>query len=230
MSASDTLRVLVVGASRGIGLEFVRHYRRQGGSVLATVRDAASAESLRALGVEVWLADLLDAASLSALADRLSRERLSLAILNAGVTGARAADLRQPPTREQFDQVMHVNVHAPLSLAAPLIDALGAQRGTLACLTSRMGSIAGVAAPGSALYRVSKAAENMVARLAHLQGVATGVRVLALHPGWVRTDMGGANADIDVATSVAGMAAVIANPSAYPSGTFVDYRGVSIDW
>ena len=80
------------------------------------------------------------------------------------------------------------------------------------------------------LYRVSKAAENMVAKLAHVELAAIGVRVLTLHPGWVRTDMGGPNAEVDVATSIAGMRRVIAEPSAYPGGGFYDYRGQSLAW
>jgi NAD(P)-dependent dehydrogenase (short-subunit alcohol dehydrogenase family) len=93
-----------------------------------------------------------------------------------------------------------------------------------------MGSIGSVAASGSALYRVSKAAENMVARLAHLEAAPKGVRVLALHPGWVRTDMGGQGADIDIKTSIAGMTSVLADGLRYPSGGFFDYRGETIVW
>jgi len=227
---SAPARVLVIGASRGLGLGLVEHYRAAGAAVTATVRDGAAVARLEALGATVRTLDLLDEAVLSEATQQLSGERFNLAIFNAGVTGSRTANLSEPADRGQFDRVMHTNVHAALALAAPLIEALAAERGTLVYLTSRMGSIGGVTAPGSALYRVSKAAENMVARLAHLQAASSGVRVLAMHPGWVRTDMGGQAADIDIATSVSGMTRVIADAKAYPSGGFFDYRGEAIGW
>jgi NAD(P)-dependent dehydrogenase (short-subunit alcohol dehydrogenase family) len=227
---SAPARVLVIGASRGLGLGFVEHYLAQGSSVTATARDDASEARLRERGASVERVDLLDPQSLALAASRFAREPYSLVIFNAGVTGPRGSDLRAGFEREQFDRVMHTNVHAALALAAPLIAALSAERGTLAFLTSRMGSIAGVGSPGSALYRVSKAAENMVAKLAHLEAVPHRVRVLALHPGWVRTDMGGQGADIDVGTSISGMVEVIADAARYPSGGFYDYRGESIEW
>jgi len=93
-----------------------------------------------------------------------------------------------------------------------------------------MGSIAEAGASYGTLYRVSKAAVNMVAKLAHVEYAAQGVRVLSLHPGWVRTDMGGPNADVDVATSIGGLRRVIADASAFPGGCFYDYRGQSLAW
>lgn len=227
---SAPARVLVVGASRGLGLGFVEHYLAQGSSVTATVRDDASEARLSAQGVIVQRLDLLDPQSLDQAAQEFASKQFSLVILNAGVTGPRGVDLSAGCDRAQFDRVMQTNVHAALALATPLIEALSAERGTLAFLTSRMGSIAGAASSGSALYRVSKAAENMVARLAHLDAVRHQVRVLALHPGWVRTDMGGQGADIDVGTSISGMARVLADAARHPSGGFYDYRGESIEW
>src|SRR5690606_26916604 len=103
-------------------------------------------------------------------------------------------------------------------------------RGTMAFVSSRMGSIAAANASYGMLYRVSKAAVNMVAKLAHTDLAPLGVRVIILHPGWVRTDMGGPNAEVDVTRSVAGMRQVIAEPLAYPGGGFYDYRGQSLAW
>ena len=93
-----------------------------------------------------------------------------------------------------------------------------------------MGTISAAGASHGMLYRVSKAAENMVAKLAHVELSPLGVRVLALHPGWVRTDMGGPNAEVDVPASIAGMRRVIADATAYPAGGFYDYRGQSLAW
>jgi NAD(P)-dependent dehydrogenase (short-subunit alcohol dehydrogenase family) len=227
---STTARVLIIGASRGLGQGFVEHYRAQGAEVIATVRDEAARARLVQLGASVMTLDLLDEAALARAARSFGGERLTLVVFNAGVTGPRAPSLDAPADREAFDRVMHTNVHAALTLARPLIESLVQARGTLAFLTSRMGSIGSVAASGSALYRVSKAAENMVARLAHLEAAPKGVRVLALHPGWVRTDMGGQGADIDIKTSIAGMTSVLADGLRYPSGGFFDYRGETIVW
>jgi NAD(P)-dependent dehydrogenase (short-subunit alcohol dehydrogenase family) len=93
-----------------------------------------------------------------------------------------------------------------------------------------MGSIAEAGASYGMLNRVSKAAVNMVAKLAHVEFGPQGVRVLSLHPGWVRTDMGGPNADVEVADSVAGMRRVIAEPGAFPGGCFYDWRGQALAW
>ncbi len=93
-----------------------------------------------------------------------------------------------------------------------------------------MGSIAEAGAAYGMLYRVSKAAVNMAARLAHAEYSGQGLRVLSLHPGWVRTDMGGPNAEVDVDASVAGLRRVIADPTAWPAGSFFDYRGQSLAW
>ncbi len=105
-----------------------------------------------------------------------------------------------------------------------------AKGGTLAFVSSRMGSIAEASASYGLLYRTSKAAINMVAKLAHADYSPIGVRVLSLHPGWVRTDMGGPNADVEVSVSIEGMRRVIADADAFPSGCFYDYRGQSLAW
>ena len=121
-------------------------------------------------------------------------------------------------------------VLAAMRLIPVVMPCLSAKRGTMAFISSRMGSISEAANSYGLLYRVSKASVNMLAKLAHVDYNASGVRVLALHPGWVRTDMGGPNADVDVEASVEGLRRVISEPLAYPSGQFFDYRGSSLAW
>lgn len=221
---------LVLGASRGLGLEFARQYLADGWTVYATHRSEPDRVRLRDLGAHTLRLDVLDADDLAGLAWQLESERLDVVVINAGVYGPRSSNLQQPPATEDFDLVMHTNVLAAMRLVPRLAPMLGPARGTLAFVSSRMGSISAAGASHGMLYRVSKAAENMVAKLSHVELSPLGVRVLALHPGWVRTDMGGPNAEVDVPASIVGMRRVIADATAYPAGGFYDYRGQALAW
>ena len=222
--------VLVVGASRGIGLEFARQYREAGWTVFATFRAEDDRLRLRDLGAHTLKLDVQRTEDVAGIGWQLDGERLDVAILNAGVYGPRTSSVQQPPTDAQFDLVMRTNVLAAMRLLPMLAPLLAPAQGTLAFVSSRMGSIAEAQASFGMLYRVSKAAVNMVARLAHCDYGPMGVRVLALHPGWVRTDMGGPNADVAVQDSVAGMRGVIAGRDAYRGGAFLDWRGQPVAW
>ena len=224
-----TPAVLVVGASRGIGLEFVRQYRADGARVLATHRAAADAARLRALGAEPLPLDVLDAGAIAGLGRRLAGERLDVAIFNAGVFGPRTPGVVAPEA-ETFDMVMHTNVLAAMRLIPVLAPSLAAARGTLAVLSSRMGSTTLMQSASAWLYRASKAALNSVMKSASIELGAQGIVCVALHPGWVRTDMGGAAAQLDIADSVAGMRRVLATADASMHGGFFDFDGERLPW
>lgn len=221
------MKILVVGASRGIGLEFVRQYRDAGAAVTATARDDVALARLAGLGATALRLDVLDAASASGLAAQISGGAFDIAIVNAGVNGERIAGL-DAPIEADFDRVMRTNVLGPMRVIAQIAEAL-APGARLAVLSSRMGSIGSRTAAGSSLYRASKSAVNSVLKDASLVLGAKAV-CIAFHPGWVKTDMGGAGADIDVETSVAGMRGVIAKLAPKDSGTFLNYDGQAIAW
>ncbi|UCE31290.1 MAG: SDR family oxidoreductase [Burkholderiales bacterium] len=221
---------LIVGASRGIGLALARQYRADGWDVIGSHRGQDGRQRLQALGARVLELDVRDAGACAAFAAELEGQRLELAVINAGVYGPRTASLKEPPDAAQFDRVMHTNVLAAMRLAPIVAPLLAPARGTLAFVSSRMGSIAGAGGSNGALYRASKAALNMVARLAHLEYAGHGVRVLALHPGWVRTDMGGPGAEVDADESAAGMRRVIGDAATFPAGGFFDFRGQPLAW
>ena len=222
--------VLILGASRGIGLEFARQYREAGWTVFATHRGEDDRIRLRDLGANTLKLDVTRTEDVAGIAWQLDGERLDVAVVNAGVYGPRTSSIQSPPTDEQFDLVMRTNVLGAMRLMPMLAPLLAPSQGTLAFLSSRMGSIADAQASYGMLYRVSKAAVNMVAKMAHCDYGPMGVRVLSLHPGWVRTDMGGPNADVAVGDSVAGLRHVIADRAAFPGGAFLDWRGQPIAW
>jgi NAD(P)-dependent dehydrogenase (short-subunit alcohol dehydrogenase family) len=225
--------VLITGASRGLGLEFVRQYGADGWSVIACCRHPKAARSLAGSGADVVKLDVTDARDVTALSKRLAATPIDLFVCNAGVAGARNPVLAGT-TQADFDTVMHTNVLGPMWLSAALADRIaaggGGRGGKIAYLSSRMGSIATMTNAGSALYRASKAALNATAKAVALELAPRGVVVIALHPGWVRTDMGGAGADIEAEASVAGMRAVIERAGARESGRFFDYAGKELPW
>ncbi len=228
MSSSS---VLIIGASRGIGLEFVRQYRAAGDRVVATARSEEGLAVLRALGATALKLDVAldvnDGASAAGLAWQIDGHQFDLVVINAGVIGSRSEGL-QTPTEAEFDTVMHTNVLGPMRVLPQLADAL-APGARIAILSSRMGSIGLRSSAASWLYRASKAAVNSVMKDASLV-LAGQASLCSFHPGWVRTDMGGAGADIDVQTSVAGMRTVLATLKPEHSGSFFNYDGQVLAW
>jgi NAD(P)-dependent dehydrogenase (short-subunit alcohol dehydrogenase family) len=221
--------VLVIGASRGIGLEFVRQYAADGARVIATHRQPDDGVRLRALGARPLALDVLDTGALAGFGAQLEGEALDLVIVNAGVYGTRSTGLAAP-TQAEFDAVMRTNVHAPMQLIELLGPQLAATQGKLAVISSSMGSISRMTHASGWLYRASKAALNSVLRAASIELGAKGVTCMAFHPGWVRTDMGGADADLAVDESVASLRRVIHAANASHNGKFLNYNGEQIAW
>jgi NAD(P)-dependent dehydrogenase (short-subunit alcohol dehydrogenase family) len=212
--------VLITGANRGIGLEFARQYAADGWDVIATTR--GDAPELQALGVRVEHLDMRDFAALEAFPQRLGGAKLDLFIANAGMTAGRRVDSAKDA--EAALEVLAVNAVAPTLLARALLPNLA--NGKMAAITSRMGSIAD-SSGGYLGYRASKAALN-----AFWYGLALEIDVplILFHPGWVQTDMGGPNAQVTPAESVAGMRRILEALTSEQSGAFVDFRGEPIPW
>lgn len=212
--------VLVIGASRGIGLELVRQYREAGHRVIATVRDAAGRERVQALGAQALTVNVSDPASVSGLAWQLDGEKIDVALYVAGVWDEHGA--ATPPTREAFDRVMHTNVLGAMQAlpqVAPLVEEAG---GVFGFLSSEM-SLISEAGSSAWLYRVSKAALNMA--VAAAQPAWPRATLVTLDPGWTQTDMGGSGAPLTVEQSVAGLIATIAGITPADRGRLLHHDG-----
>jgi len=221
------MQVLIVGASRGIGLEFVRQYREAGAQVVATARSEEGLAALSALGATALKLDVADTASASGLAWQIDGHQFDEVVIVAGVYGPSTSAL-QTPTAADFDTVMHTNVLGPMRVLPQLPDYL-APGARLAIISSKMGSIGLRSGTAGWLYRASKAAVNSVLKDASLV-LAGKASCISFHPGWVRTEMGGEGADIDVATSVAGMRTVLATVKPEHNGSFFNYDGQLLAW
>lgn len=219
--------VLIVGASRGIGLELVRQYLADGARVFSTARNEAGLKLLRDEGARVLKLDVTDAASVSGLAWQIDGEIFDTVVVNAGVYGPRTNGL-QTPTEADFDQVMRTNVLGPMRVIPQLVDAL-AEGSKLGVISSRMGSM-GLRSNGSGwLYRASKAAVNSVLKDASFALAGKAICV-ALHPGWVRTDMGGSDADLDVKDSARDLRRTLAALTPADNGAFLNHDGQLLAW
>ncbi len=221
------MKALIVGASRGIGLEFVRQYRAEGAAVTATARNDEGLARLRGLGATAFALDVADATSAATLSWPNDGAGFDMVVINAGVYGPRSSGM-EPPSDAEFDAVMHTNVLGAMRVLPQIADAL-APGARVAVISSRMGSIGLRTSSGGWLYRASKAALNSVLKDASiaLQGRAI---CIALHPGWVRTDMGGAGADLDAQTAVADMRRTLAGLKPSDNGGFFNHDGAVLDW
>ncbi|CAH2785140.1 MAG: Dehydrogenases with different specificities (related to short-chain alcohol dehydrogenases) [uncultured Paraburkholderia sp.] len=222
--------VLIVGASRGIGQEFVRQYKESGWRVLATAREGAALDALAQLGAQPYSVDVTEPADIAALGWKLDGEHVDVAIVVSGVYGPRSEGI-ETITAEDFDHVMHTNVRGPMQLMPILLPLVEETGGVLAVISSKMGSIADPSGTSGWLYRVSKAALNDALKLASLE--AQRATCVSLHPGWVQTDMGGAQAAVHPTRSVTGMREVLAQAAASReafNGRFYQYDGTQLDW
>ena len=221
------MKILIIGASRGIGLEFVRQYRESGDAVTATARSDEGLARITALGAQALRLDVASTAGAAALAWPVDGKIFDVVVVNAGVYGPRTQCL-QVPTQEEFDAVMHTNVLGAMRVLPHVVDAL-APGAKLAVISSRMASMALRTSPSGWLYRASKAALNSVLKDASLVLAGKAICV-AFHPGWVRTDMGGAGADLDVATSVADMRRTLAALQPQDNGAYLNHDGAALAW
>lgn len=206
------MNVLLIGASRGIGLELARQYLEAGDRVIATARDAASIERLKDMGAQTLKLDVANPASVSGLSWQLDGEKLDLAIYVAGVFNTDSAT--NPPTQQEFDRVLHTNVLGAMQALPQVAPWVEEADGQFAFITSDMGRIGGVHSSRGWVYQVSKAALNMAVVAA--QPDYPRARFSLIHPGWVQTDMGTSAAPLTVEKSVSGirktLAALAANP------------------
>ncbi|WP_411882622.1 SDR family oxidoreductase [Polaromonas sp. YR568] len=218
------MKVLVIGASRGIGLEFATQYQAEGAEVIATARDDEGLQRLTGLGARALRLDVAAPASISGLAWQLDGEEIDVALYVAGVFPH--GDALTPPTQEAFDHAMRTNVLGAMQAipqVTPLVEAVRGGGGRFAFISSAMARIGGVEDSRGWVYRASKAALNMV--VASAQHDYSKAILVAMSPGWVQTDMGGQGATLTTAQSVSAMRAALAGLTPENKGAFLNYDG-----
>lgn len=228
---------LITGSNRGIGFEFARQYAQSGWNVIACCRQPENASNLRQLAnsfpdlVTIHPLDVADHNQIKNLSNNLRNTSIDLLINNAGI---------YPPSDdggfgkidyEAWHKAFQINTMAPLRIAeAFLAQISNSQLKIIAIITSKMGSIDDNKRGGSYIYRSSKAAVNMVGKSLSVDLKLQGITTVILHPGWVKTDMGGPDALISPEQSVLGMQRILSNLKLSDSGKFFAYDGKIIPW
>ncbi|MBL8697779.1 MAG: SDR family oxidoreductase [Alphaproteobacteria bacterium] len=221
--------ILITGAGRGLGLELAKQFAAAGWETLGTVRDLAKGAAMPR-GSQTFLCDINDRASLARLARDLKGKPIDVLFCNAGMYGKR----KQGVGTVDYDtwaEVMRVNVFAPMACVEALVDNVAAStRRQIVMMSSRMGSIGANTGGGEVVYRSSKAALNAVTKSLSVDLRERQMTVIAVHPGWVKTDMGGGGADLTPEQSVAGLKKVVEGLTPVSNGKFFNYDGTEIVW
>ncbi len=229
LSTVQGATVLITGANRGLGLEFARKYKEKGYTVIGTAREPGDAEELNALNVQVEQLDVTDDQSVQALAKKLNGQPIDILINNAGVFLDRGDNLKTL----DFDKMLKtfdVNSVGPMRLTQALLPNIkkGKEK-KIINITSQLGSIENNSG-GMYSYRASKAALNQLTKTTASEVRGDQIIVLALHPGWVRTDMGGPGGNYSPEQSVIRMIKVIDEAGIGKSGDFLDLSGNTLPW
>ena len=222
---------LIIGASRGLGLGLSLELLKRGWAVTATVRSAAGGTGLEEYHERVTMdtVDINNLAMVDDLAARMRAKRFDVVVINAGIggpPGKTAADV----STEDFAHLFMTNAVAPVRLAGRLIGCVKPETGIIAFMSSILGSVALRQTSGMALYGASKAALNSLTRSFVADLPDKTVTVITMHPGWVRTDLGGSNAPLDVDTSARGMADVLEAQAGAGGHRFLNYKGEELAW
>ena len=229
--------VLITGTNRGIGLEFVRQYALDGWRVLACTRNPSTSGELNQMAsqfpgaIQVHALDVTNHEQIEHLSHELSTEKIDLLINNAGVYPTiRGASFHQIDY-DAWTYAFEVNAMAPLKMADAFYSQVSkSELKKIVTITRKMGSVADNRSGGSYVYRSSKSAVNIVMKSLAIDLESKGIIVALLHPGWVRTDMGGPNGLISTEKSVAGMRYVIDELTHTDSGKFLAFDGQIIPW
>ena len=236
MTVADHRWALVVGASRGLGLGLAAELQSRGWNVVATARDVAGERRVRELAAEPGGGeirsehlDINDDAGIVGLRRRLDGTLFDLVFVNAGIA-PRGRDNAASITREEAAHVFMTNAVAPLRVARAFVDRVRDGPGVVAFMSSGLGSVASKNDSYGELYSASKAALNSLSRSFAASLGRRRITVLAIAPGWVRTDMGGAGAPLSVEQSVRGIVDVLENRAGTRRHGFVDYRGRDVAW
>lgn len=228
-------KVLITGANRGLGLEFVRQYSEKGWDILAACRSPESATELKALAadnkaIEVVKLDVTNEADINGLTESLKGQAIDHLILNAGVLGDDCATLGEM-TQAKWLEVLNINTVAPALIIQALRDNVTAsEHKTIVGISSRVASIGDNGSGNMYSYRTSKAALNQILVSAARNLNEQGVKTLAVHPGWVQTDMGGKAATYTPQQSVAGIVNQAEQLTLETSGSFKVFDGSDIEW
>jgi len=230
------MKILVTGANRGIGLEMVKIAVSKRWQVFACCRNPHEADKLNEVArmsaglVSVHILDVADNAQIQALAYELRNQPVDILINNAGIYGP--SDCRFGHIDEQaWLDTFRINCIAPMKVTEAFAEHVACgQKKVIACLSSKMGSMADNTSGGSYIYRSSKAALNAVIKSLSIDLAPKGITCVALHPGWVKTDMGGPNAEITTRESVTQIFNILDNCTLEDAGKFFEIDGSVIPW
>jgi NAD(P)-dependent dehydrogenase (short-subunit alcohol dehydrogenase family) len=230
MAVAGSKSALIIGASRGLGLGLANELVGRGWEVMATVRKTPGKDDRKAFhrDVKIDLIDINDPKMVTEFLSRIKDKLFDVVFVNAGVGGPTGKNA-ETASQAEITHLFMTNAISPISLGYKLLSHVKPKIGILAFMTSILGSVTLGAGTYAVLYSASKSALNQLTR-SFVSEMKDDITVLSMHPGWVKTDMGGQGADIDVATSVRGLADVLIHKAGSGKHEYLDYAGKTIPW